>query len=429
MTFVTSGNACRGVSCLPGGLTSTPSVLCSYRCRLRQRRCRTFMDSIRSNRPRSTGIRPSPSTYSPTWTVGTDAQRDRPATQQQPRPIDNLRQGDYWMRSVSFAGLHRILSAVADAPDGLTAGEINELVLSKGLTLTPNNPRPAPTTLYHYRNTLLRLQAIIRTGRTLKANIGDPEVRELLRLPVPVNGDQSLNDCARDRFAELVLRNEQCRLIFFDLFMPPSVDSTFAAEFRRCSSAVQWRHRRSSNGKTEVVFHNRTTGRTARCTSPVSKNAIMYGLRYWARNELRLIDEYCAPGGGRTIMFPLSASASSTVPSHSSVMETVKSLLSLRTSEAWSTFSIYDLIVSCCEVTRKPRATLFRAIDWLLHEWPYHTVPIATSPALATLNALSLRTEDYVLSHYYRHANGPYISHIRVHKDVDLVPRRTSVDV
>ena len=65
------------------------------------------------------------------------------------------------MRSVSFAGLHRILNAVADAQDGLTASQINALVLNKGLTLTPSNPRPAPTTLYHYRNTLLR--RILRT--------------------------------------------------------------------------------------------------------------------------------------------------------------------------------------------------------------------------------------------------------------------------
>lgn len=333
------------------------------------------------------------------------------------------------MRSVSFAGLHRILHAVADAPDGLTAREINELVLNKGLTLTPGNPRPAPTTLYHYRNTLLRLQLLIRTGRRLNANMSDPGVRELLRLPVPANGDQSLNDRARDRFAESVLRNEQCRSIFFDLFMPSHTDSISVADFRHRSSAVEWRHRRSSGGRNEVVFRNRLTGRTALCTSPVSKNAIMYGLRYWARNELHLVDEYCVPGGGRTIMFPLSSSVSIATPSHSSVMETVQSLLALRTSEDWTTFSIYDMILHCCEGARKPRAVLFAAIDWLFRKWPHHTVLIPTSPALATLDTTSLRAEDFVLRSYYRHANGPYISHIRVHKDVDLIPRRVSTDV
>ena len=336
------------------------------------------------------------------------------------------------MRSVSFAGLHRILNAVADAPDGLTASEINELVLNKGLTLTPSNPRPAPTTLYHYRNTLLRLQALKRTGRRLQANIEDLEVAELLRLPVPANGDQSLNETARERFAQLVLRNGQCRSLFFDLFIPLGTDSMSAADFRLRSSSVEWRHRRSSKGKREVVFLNRMTRRTAFCTSPVSKNAIMYGLRYWASTELHMIDEYCAPGGGRTIMFPLSSSISFATSSDSSVMESrrvlamVKSVLSFRTYGDWTTFSIYDMIVRCCEVRRKPRALLFRAIDWLLEEWPHHTVLISTSPALATLNTISLRTEDCVLRRYYRRANGPYISHIRVHNDVNVIPRRVT---
>ena len=330
------------------------------------------------------------------------------------------------MRSVSFAGLHRILNAVADAPDGLTASEINALVLNKGLTLTPSNPRPAPTTLYHYRNTLLRLQALKRTGRRLQANIEDLEVAELLRLPVPANGDQSLNETARERFAQLVLRNGQCRSLFFDLFIPLGTDSMSAADFRLRSSSVEWRHRRSSKGKREVVFLNRMTRRTAFCTSPVSKNAIMYGLRYWASTELHMIDEYCAPGGGRTIMFPLSSSISFATSSDSSVMEMVKSVLSFRTYGDWTTFSIYDMIVRCCEVRRKPRALLFRAIDWLLEEWPHHTVLIPTSPALATLNTISLRTEDCVLRRYYRRANGPYISHIRVHNDVNVIPRRVT---
>ena len=60
-----------------------------------------------------------------------------------------------WMRAVSFAGLHRLLRAVAERPGGLRAGEINGLVLDGRVTLTPRESRPKPTTLYHYRNTLL----------------------------------------------------------------------------------------------------------------------------------------------------------------------------------------------------------------------------------------------------------------------------------
>ncbi len=333
--------------------------------------------------------------------------------------LDRPRQGDYWMRSVSFAGLHRILSAVADSPQGLTAKEINDLVLTKGLTLTPRNPRPAPTTLYHYRNTLLRLRILIRAGRRLHANTDDPDVCELLRMPPPPNGDQSLHAGAGDRFAGLVLRNEQCRSLFFDLFVPPQTTSIPATAFRHNSTSVEWWYRRSSDGTREVVLRNGTTGRAARYSSRIGKTAIMYGLRYWARDQLLLIDEYCSPSGASTTMFPLSAASAA-----ASVTETVRSLLSLRTSDDWTMFSVHDLIKGYCERRRKPRSVLFDAIDWLLREWPYHTALIPTSPTLASLDATSLYREDFALRSYYRHENGPYISHIRVHKDVNAPHRR-----
>lgn len=219
-------------------------------------------------------------------------------------PPDTSPQGACWMRSVSFAGLHRILSAVADNPQGLTVKEINELVLTKGLTLTPRNPRPAPTTLYHYRNTLLRLRVLIRAGRTLRANIDDPEVRELLRLPHPPNGDQSLHPDACDRFAGLVLRNEDCRSSFFDYFMPSHAVPISAADFRHDSLSVTWWHHRSSDGTTAVVIRNQTTGRTTQYSSRVSKTAIMYGLRYWARDQLHLIERILLSERGKHYHVP-----------------------------------------------------------------------------------------------------------------------------
>ena len=324
------------------------------------------------------------------------------------------------MRSVSFAGLHRILTAVANHPNGLAPKEINDLVLNQEITLTPGNPRPAPTTLYHYRNTLLRLQLLKRVGTRLQANTCDPNVHELLRAPVPANHDQALNATARDLFAGLVLRNEQCRSLFFDLFMPQATAAISAAHFRLNSVSVDWWHRRSSDGKTEVVLQNGETLRAARCMSHVSKSSVMYGLRYWARDELQLVDEYCAPSGGTTTMFPLAQSDSPSSSYESSVNETVQFLLTLRTSHDWTMFSIYDLIGRCCEAQRKPKRLLFGAIDWLLNKWPHHIVLIPTSPTLATLNARAIYRDDFALRRYYRHGNGPYISHVRVHKHVSL---------
>ena len=342
-------------------------------------------------------------------------------TQPQRPGKNSLQQSDYWMRAIYFAGLHRILKAVADFPNGLKAGEINDLVLKNGISLTRRSSPPAPTTLYHYRNTLIRLRALKRDGRMLRVNDDDPDVCKLLCQPAPANGDQELSLSARDRFAALVLKNEQCRSLFFDLFMPLDTSSDSVSDFRQHGFPVKWTRERSSRAK-EIVFRNGTTGRTARYASPVSVTAILYGVRYWARDELGLIDEYCRRSDGSTVMFPLSWAGGSATGIDSAVLETVRFLLSLRTPGEWTLFSIFDLISRCCERRRQPISVLSGAIERLLQEWPHHIVLIPTSRALATLTATSSQREHLELRRYYKISSGPYISHIRIHKDVTFEP-------
>ena len=334
---------------------------------------------------------------------------------------DTVRQNDYWMRAISFAGLHRLLKAVAGFPNGLRAGEINKMVRENGIALNRRSSHPAPTTLYHYRNTLLQLRALKRDGRKLRVNDDNPDVCKLLGQTAPANGDQSLRDVARDPFAALVLKNEQCRSLFFNLFMRSDACFDSVSSFRQNGVPVKWIRHRSSQ-TSEVIFVNNTTGYTARCESPVSVAAILYGVRYWARDELGLIDEYCQQGDGGMLMFPVSQLGPSADGIDSPVRQTAYFLLSLRSPGEWTRFSVIDLIARCCVARRQPIRVLFDAIDWLLKEWPNHTVPIPTSRALATLAATSPQSETLELRKYYKTSSGPYISHIRVHKDIKVEP-------
>lgn len=336
--------------------------------------------------------------------------------------IGNQGRTDYWMRSVWFAGLHTILKAVAGFPHGLRAGELNRLVAENKIFLTRRSSPPAPTTLYHYRNTLLRLGALERNGRMLRVNADDPDVYKLLSQPTPHTADQSLCEGAIDPFAELVLRNPQCRSLFFDLFLPQESGPVSVAAFRQSGSSVNW-IRRNSVGAKQVIFQNDTTGRTATCTSPASIAAVLYGLRYWARDELKLIDEYSQRSDGSTVMFPVSLSVATGADIDSAVLQTVRHILSLRGSGEWTLLAVSDLIARCCEENRLPIRVLFRAIDWMLSAWPNHSVPIATSRALATLTATSAQRDTLALRRFYKTLNGPYVSHIRIHKDIATAPR------
>ena len=330
---------------------------------------------------------------------------------------------DYWMRSVSFAGLQRIIKAVAEhSTYGVTAGGLNKLVLKYNLLRTQKNSIPSLTTLYHYRNTLIHLRLLNRGGRILSVNREDPDVSKLVQQPIDEYEGRFMSDEARGHFASLVFKNTHCRSLFFDLFMPPSTTSYTLNDFTQKGSSVTWSRYRL-HGTKAVIFRNKSTGRTARCISHSSVSAVLYGLRYWARDELKIIDEYSQKGKRGNVMFPLSQTDPLTEALDSSVLQTVDTLLSLRIDAEWTIFSISELIIRCCEEQRQPISVLFSAIDWLVREWPHHIVLIPTSRSMATLTATSSQRQELELKRYYKTPNSPYISHVRIHKDVEVKPK------
>ena len=150
--------------------------------------------------------------------------------------------------------------------------------------------------------------------------------------------------------------------------------------------------------------------------------AIPYGMRYWARDELGLIDEYCRHDDGGIVMFPILQLDDETGSLDVAVRKTARLILSLRGREEWTVFAITDLIVQCCERRRQPISLLFQAIDILMDECPQFTVAIPTPRSLATITAVSPGREEMELRQYYRYRRerGPYVSHIRIHRDAAL---------
>ena len=329
----------------------------------------------------------------------------------------------FWMRALSFAGLHRMLHAAASAPNRrTTACGLNELVVQNGLTLTRRPGVPSPTTFYHYRTTLLRLGALSREGRILSPNDQLPHVRALLNHPAPANGD-GLSDTARDDFAALVLDNQDCRSVFFDFFMPGSPAVPSVSVFRREGLPVKWRREGPTKAR-RVVFLPAGVGRRHPYSLPAQITAVLYGVRYWARDELGLIDEYVGSADGLVTMFPFSRLVPDAICGADGPPPLVRSLLAERGSGEWTLFSVSDLVARHCRDGRQPISALSGAIDWLVQNRRHHTVLIPTSRALATLTATSPMQEDLVLRRYYRRGKGPYISHIRLHAGIigDRVP-------
>lgn len=331
------------------------------------------------------------------------------AAEKETKTCSNL-PGRPWMQAVSFVGLLRMLHLVAESPEGLEAHEIDSTVREQGILRTRQGAILARTTLYHYRNTLLHLQALRRSDRRFAVNTKNPYARVLLDQPA-LDVYTGLNAVAREAFAAMVFENTDCKAFFFDLFMP-GTGTYNVQQFRTsgCSVTWQWQHSGSSR---QVVLQSNDGARLLYLCLPSEIRSVLYGLRYWARDELKLIGEFFREGRG-TVMYPIIASAHGMPAS-----EIACYILSLREEgKEWTTLSLRDLIHHCCEQLRQPLASLFATIRWLYGEHPGQMVLIPTSRSFATLTARSRQREELELRSYFRDPQGRYISHIRLHSSI-----------
>lgn len=315
------------------------------------------------------------------------------------------------MRPVSFLALLRILLLVSHHPGGLRAGELDNAILTGELLATKKGSSPARTTLYHHRNTLEHLGALKRHNRFLKANTEDPNVRVLLECQYPT--DTQLDATPRDAFSELVLSNEDCREQFFDLFMPSSVGSYSVSYFRASGHPIVWHREYEMDQGSEVLLQAEGTDRRVTLRSSSEIKGILYGLRYWARDELKLVDESFRENRS-SVIYPIFSPENA--PSPQQVLDEIFALLD--SQHDWTILSIRDLIVQCCERRRRPLQVLFAALRLLETKYAKRTVFIPTSRSFATLTARSLAREEFELRGYYRDNKGRYISHIRIHESV-----------
>ena len=330
--------------------------------------------------------------------------------------------GKYWMRAVSFAALHRILHLVVQNPAGIRAKDLNRAIVDKGLLHgRGSDSAPSPTTLYHYRTILLRLSALRRDGVFLYVNRDERAVQLLIREPTDRCDAGSLSSVAKDYFADLVLGNRDCASLFFDSFAPCDTSIATAKSFRQYANPVEYELDTSADA-VRIVLNNTVTGdqkqlRSARHRRgpPPLVQSVSYGMRYWARDKLGLVDEYYRPSG-RSIIFPLI----SLTQSDERIRSVANQVLALRNASDWTMFAISDLIRIVCETKRQPISLLFQAIDRLLTNWPKHIVLIPSPLDLATIAASSTHHERMILSTHYRRRGmtGPYISHLRIHRAV-----------
>lgn len=319
------------------------------------------------------------------------------------------------MRGVSFATLHRSLCSVVRVGTPVQPKEINDFVRDDLERVSGMSP--GATTLYRYRSTLHRLGLMSKQGRAWSVELNDPLVRTLTTLH-PSEG-QSLVARARIPFAEIVLRHPDCRSLLFDIFVPEASGTLDFDAFCTRSAPVGWRKMQRGNHPRLEVW-NRHTKHRRHYEEKQAILSVLYGLRYWVRDELGVVDEYAELGENAATLFAVQPLPKEGSAWEAQVLDAVRFVLGQRRGTGWTAFEVADLIRRYCVAHRQARRVLFAALEWLRRYRGSEVSLVPTPVAVATLSASSASREHLELRRYYRDPRGRLIGDVRIHSDAEV---------
>lgn len=324
-----------------------------------------------------------------------------------------------WMRgSVSFVALRELLAFIAQHPEGVRPKDMEVWAREKAGLRTQRGKLVSKTTIYHYRNTLRHLGILVVAKGLYRVAGDDPLVSQLLKAVRPGTPELSLQE--RQYFARLVVQNSDCRKYFFDLFMPEGVTVYDLDGFLEKAQPIVWQRVEVEGERIEVLYNLEQKGKRRRIQSEDERQAILYGVRYWARNELGFMDEIFMEGLGG-LMFPVFLSGPVPDPR---VLNALREAIA--DEEEWASFSVRKLAATWGPKYRVPLDRLYGTFQWVYRKFPQYVVFIPTSESFATITATFPQTEVYHLRGYFQDEKGRYISHMRVHrklKEVMLWPK------
>lgn len=318
------------------------------------------------------------------------------------------KKGEYlWIRSVSFVSLRELIYALSLLNNEFRAKDINEVAFHLPFVVTQKGEKPSPTTMYHFRNILLHLGVFIRNRQMYSINFDDSLVTDLINCLKP--GSSELTQEERIAWGELILRAHDCRTHFFDLFV--SKMEYDLKIFIEQGGVIAWQPLESPKGRTIRLYNIFNGSKTTLLQSEDEIQAILYGIRYWSRNELKIIDEFFLEDLGG-VMYPLEIS---TENKENQIIAYFREELSNEEYQ-WHTFSVRDILFKLGPKLRLPVNVIHGTIIKLQKNYSEFIVFIPTAKSFATLTASTNVAEKYQLRGYFLDEKGRYISHIRIHK-------------
>ena len=121
-----------------------------------------------------------------------------------------------WMRWVNFRALREILLLTKANPAKLRAKDLVRLTTEERILVGRNGQALGPTSHYHHRRTLERLDLLVKQEGRYMLNEQTPETSILT---AQTTFGKELDDQEKEAFSNVVLRNEDCHEMFFQNFL------------------------------------------------------------------------------------------------------------------------------------------------------------------------------------------------------------------
>lgn len=333
---------------------------------------------------------------------------------------------NFWMRWVNFRSLRDILLLVKANPASLRAKDLARLATDERILLGKNGQPLGPTTHYHHRRTLERLGLLLKHEGRYRLN---DELPETNALTVHALYGKELDNEEKKAFANVVLRNDDCRTIFFEGMLPPTRYVEDVGEFIAQAQPIELRvvqAQSRSRGRGRQIANETLDGgdreryvaiRTAESPDWITLfgtnaiQAIHFGLRAWCVEQLNFLDEVFHAGGVYTI-FPRH------VTPHLSPGElNVVMVESLGFDGEWATVRVGDFALACGTKLQVSIGQTKGVLTSWMEKHPDLVAAISTNERFITgVSAVSQR--EALLKGFLRGPSGAYVSHLRIHRDL-----------
>ena len=328
-----------------------------------------------------------------------------------------------WMRWVNFQALREILLLIEATPAKLRAADLARLATEERILVDRNGRPLGPSSHYHHRRTLERLGLVVkRDGRYSL----DYELPEANALTTDTAFGRELSIAEKEAFSNVILRNQDCRDVFFKYFVQSEAMIEDLNEFIALAQPIEMnviqRRIDSSPRSPQGALRSADTKEYLRqvsirprdkpdwCALPGTNaiQAIHFGLKSWCVDQLGFLDVMYRADGIYT-MYP--KRLDQLLPTH----ELASRMLDLLGFEGeWTTVRVGDFALN---VGIKQRISVEQAKSILtswMNNYPDVVAGIPTSERFVA-GGLSKGQRGMALKSFLLGRGGAYVSHLRIH--------------